>query len=405
MAETVATLVGRVQQRVGMAPGYDLIVDWLNQALADDLVPYREWTWRRRESQFVFNAVYNTGTISITRGESYGTCSGSVLSAEMIGRQLRVRNNTIIRTITRVDGSRVEFYPPWYETTVTASAFEIYNAFMPVPQDFDSFVTIVDLQRSYRLDWWSYTIEDLNRVDPQRSNGGGMASCVVLRDYSSDSYGVVGAVVQAFGNGSRPQSGGSYSGVSDATITVEMTSATEFSWKKNNGAYTAATVDAGGIAQELGEGVTITFPTSGSYVDGNVFTIPLKAAVSVGVPRFEAWPHIKSEEVRPYLYLARPLNLYDEGAVIPHYVKTSFLLEKALAACARWKAPENKYYDPKLSVIHDARANDYLLAMEREDQQREASDVRYDSWSGLPLMDSEYLAGRDVGYADVLDEY
>lgn len=405
MTETVATLVGRVRQRVGMTPGYDLIVDWLNQALIDDLVPYCEWTWLRRESQFVFNRVYNTGTISIDRGNSYGTCSGSVLSQDMVGRQLRVRNDTLIRTITRVSGSVIEFYPTWFESSVSGSSFEIYNAFMAVPADFISFITIVDLQRSYQLNWWGYTIEDLNRVDPQRSHGGDMATVVVLRDYASDSIGIVGPVVQARGAGNVPSSGGTYSGLSDSTIVIEMTSPTEFQWKKGNGSYTTASVDPEGVAQYLSEGVTISFDAGVSYSDGDVFTIQLRAGVSAGAARYEAWPHVRSEEVRPFLYRAKPVDLYDEGALIPHYIKTGFLLEKALAACARWKNPENKYYDPKLSIIHDTRANDYLIMMEKEDQSREVTDVRYDSWCNMPMVDSEYLAGRDVGYGDVLDDY
>lgn len=407
MAETVATLVGKVHQRVGMTPGYDLVVDWLSQALIDDLVPYREWTWRRRESQLVFNAVYNTGTISITRGDDYGVTSGSVLTDAMVGRQLRAGgNNTMIRTITRIDGARVYFSPTWYETSVSATAFEIYNAFHAMPEDFDSFVTIVDLRRSFQLNWWGYTLEDLNAADPQRSNCGDTASVVVLRDYSNGAIGVVGAVVQARGTGNKPQSGGSYSGASDSTIVVEMTSTTQFKWKKNNGSYTTGiTIDPDGIPQELVDGVTIAFPSSVSYTSGDVFTIHCRSAVSAGVPRFEAWPHIKSEEVRPHLYLAKPLDLHDPAAVIPHYVKTGYLIEKALAACARWKSPENKYFDLKLSIVHENNALIYLHLMDKEDQARESSDVRYDGWRNLPTMDSEYLAGRDVGYEDVLDEY
>lgn len=402
--ETVETLVGKVQQRVGMTPGYDLVVDWLDRAIQDDLVPRRDWSWRRKHAQFIYNAPYTTGTITIERGNSHGTCSGSTLTQAMVGRQLRVNGNaTVIRTITRIDGSRIEFLPAWGESSVSGVTFRIYNVYQTVPEDFDSFITIVDLARSFQLNWWELTSEDLDALDPQRSHGGSMAYYMVLRDYSTSVQGVVGSVVQSKGSGNKPVSGGSYSGVADSIITIEMTSGSAFNWKKDNGTATAAAVDSEGQAQELTEGVTISFPSSVAYTNGDVFTIHLRAALGAGRPRYEAWPHIEADEVRPYLYNCRPLALTDPGAVIPHYIKTGWLLEKALAACARWKHPENKYYDLKLAIIHDTRAEQYFLDMEREDQNREVTDVRYDSWRNLPT-DSGYLAGRDVGYEiDVLD--
>jgi hypothetical protein len=406
MADTVETLVGRVMQRVGQLPGYDLVLDWLDSALQDELAPYSEWSWLRRNGLFLFNAYYATGTITIARGADYGDTSGSVLTQEMVGRQLRAGGNTNpIVTITRISGSRIEFSPPWGAAALSGATFEIYNAFLPVPSDFKSFLVVADLTRGYQIDWWSKTINDFDREDAQRSHGGDQAWYCTLRDYTEASLGVVGTLVRAAGSGNLPVSGGQYTGVSDAIFVVEMTSSTVFRWKKDNGSWTSGTtIDSEGIAQELSEGVTISFPSSVLYTSGDVFSIQVVAAPAPGTPRYEFWPHIKAAEVRPYIYNARPRSLKEPNAVIPPMVNSGYLLEKALAACARWKNPENKYYDLKLAMVHDGRADALLVRMEREDQARLLTDVQYDSWRQLPTVDSGYLQGHDLGYEfDTLD--
>jgi hypothetical protein len=154
------------------------------------------------------------------------------------------------------------------------------------------------------------------------------------------------------------------------------------------------------MAQELQEGVCVNFPTSVVYTSGDVFTIACKAAINPGVPRFEFWPHIKAEEARQMIYLSTPPQLVDSGTVIPNYVRTGWLVEKALEQAASWRHPENKYYDQttRLAAVHATRAEKIFREMEFEDQAREGTDVMFDRFAGLPILDSEYLAGHDLGY-------
>ena len=404
--DTLSTLVGKVQQRVGPLPDYYLVVDAVVNA-AREVYRDRDWTFRRRKGQFLFNASYSTGTVSITRGNEYADFSGAALSQSFVGRVLRAGGNERqIVTIRRVDGNRAYFDQQWGSATVSNVRFEIYNAYCTVPQDFSSFISIVDLQRSMQLDWWTLTADDLDRIDPQRSHGGGdQAYAMVLRDYTEEGIGVIGSLIQARGSGNVPVAGGEYAGIENAVFTVEMTSATVFQWKKDGGAYvTGVTLDAEGQPQELQDGLTVAFPPLDSadvaiaYTSGDVFVIPAAAASASGLARYEAWPHIKADEMRPYLYLAQPLDLSDPGATLSRYIPGDLVLEKALAAMARWKHKENAYYDLRLAQVHEDRARVLLVDVIREDEARESTMLSYDNWANWPTYDSGYFASHDLGY-------
>lgn len=399
-SESLEVLVGKVQQRVGPLPDYYLVVDALVSG-AREIFRDRDWTFRRRRSQFIFNAAYSTGTCAIVRGTDYADFSGATLTQSMVGRQLRAGGNqTQIVTIKQVAGSRAYFDQEWGGASLAAgTTFEIYNAYMSAPPDFTAFISIVDLTRSMQLNWWSLTAADLDRVDPARSYGGGdQAYAVVLRDYTDDGIGAVGTLIQVRGSGNVPASSGSYAGIEDGVFTIEMTAAAVYKWKKGSGAYvTGVAVDAGS-AQELQDGVTVTFTAGVTYTSGDVFVVPVTAAHAAGRPRYEPWPHIKADETRPYLYLARPLDLSEVGAVLPAQIPSDLVVEKALAAIARWKHPENGYYDLRLAQVHEDRASYLLIDVIREDEAKESTMLAYDNWVNWPTYDSEYLAGHDLGF-------
>jgi hypothetical protein len=396
---TIDDLVGKVQQRVGLTADFFLISDMINRAFQDEIVPYCEWSWRRKTEQFIFNAAYTTGTVTIERGSNIAVFSGATLTSAMVGRQLRIGgNDTPIMTIRHITGSRAELDQSWGATGVTAGTFEIYNAYQTVPTDFSSFITIADLERSCQLDHWSLTAEDLDSTDPQRSRKGTMPEFVVLRDYSSDRTGIVHDPIAIAGTADIITSG-DYTGLEDAVFTVELTASNAFRWRKDSGNYTSGVaVDAEGSPQELQDGVFVEFPTTETFVDGDIFIIRCSAETHAGLPRYEFWPHLQADESVPFLYLAEAPDLSVSGTVIPRYVNTGALIEKALAAVARWNHPDNKYYDLRLANLHDARALAFMVQMQREDQGRETTDVRYHSWSGLPTAGTDYSVNRDLGY-------
>jgi hypothetical protein len=397
---TIDDIVGKVQQRVGLTPDFFLITEWINDALKNEIVPYCNWSWRRKHGEFLYHVPYTTGTVTIERGTNIATFSGATLTQAMTGRQLRAAgNDTPIRTIRRIVGSVAELDAIWGAATVTAGTFEIYQVYQTVPDDFSSFVSIVDLNRNIDLDWWTMTSDDLDWQDPQRSSKGDAAYYMVLRDYSSDRDGIVHDAVQVVGTGTSPVAGGSYTGVEDALFTVTIDGAGTFKWRKDSGTFTTGvTIDVDGIAQELMEGVTVSFVAGGTFTVANSWVIRTTAEISSGAARYEAWPHIQVDESRTFIYNAEAPDLSQPGTIIPRYVSPGLLVEKALAACARWKHPDNKYYDPKLSMMHDGRALTFLTQMQREDQDRDTTDVRYHSGHDLPRGGTDFTVNRDLGY-------
>lgn len=399
--DNLATLVGKVQQRVGPSIDYYLIVDWLVNG-ARDIYRSRDWTFRRKQADFLFNAAYTTGTATTERGSSIVNFGGSAAITDAhVGRQLRVGGTDmpIVTIKRRISAQRVEIDRGWPEEAQAAVTFEIYNSLLTVPDDFSSFLSIVDLRRGRQLNWWAFTADDLDRVDPQRNQSGDQAVAVVLRDYAAQSAGVVGSLIQVRGSGNKPSSGGSYDGVADAVFTIEMTSATEFKWKKDGGSYTTGVaIDSDGTQQVLQDNASVAFPISVVYTSGDVFIIPCSAAHNSGEARYEAWPHIKADEARPYLYLAQPLDLNDPGAVLHRYIPSDLVVEKALAQAASFKSEQNGYYDLRLAALHEQR---YMVKLEdvvREDEARESSMLTYDSWVNMPTFDSSYLVNHDIGY-------
>ncbi len=186
MSDTLKQMIGRVQQRVGTLPDYFLVQDTLVNAWRD-VWGEQEWTFRRASGQFLFYLPYTTGTAAITRGNNYATLAGgAVIDSAWVGRQFRASVDTPIMNIASVDAGAgtITFEEVWGEADYPAGAYEIYQAFVTAPADFDSFRAVVDLRRGFQLNWWEYTIDDLNRQDARRSNGGSLAVAVVFRDYT-----------------------------------------------------------------------------------------------------------------------------------------------------------------------------------------------------------------------------
>jgi len=398
--DTLGSIIGKVQQRVGTLPDYHLLQDAVVNKFRD--VQARiDWTWRRKQADLYFYAPITTGTASVARGSNYVTFSSPVMSAALVGRQIRIAgNNTPIRTLVGMaDTTHAYLDRAWSAIDQVSAGYEIYQAYVTVPEDFASFMTIVDLTRGYQLDHCSHTADELDSIDSRRAYGGNTAYWMVLKDYSGDRRGVVGGVVQARGSGNQPISGGEYSGVSNALFTVEVTGATAFKWKKDGGApVLGVAMDPAGDPQPLQDGVQVSFPPV-AYVTGDVFSVSCTAAEAPGSPRYEPWPHIKADETRPYLYLANLLDLTDLGAALPRFVRGDVILEMVLSEIAAWKNPDNGYYDLKLANWHAGRAEVMLLDMMREDQARESTDLTYRNWNELPVYDGDFMVNHDLGLA------
>lgn len=410
MSDSFSTLVGRVLLRCPMA-GRFLAEDWVREAWLDICGPDHRWSWLYTFNQFLVPAVYNTGTVSVTRASTIVTGSGTAWDNTYLGRQFRIGTTNVIYTIAAVDSAtQLELDQVWGGSTASAQTYQIYQCYFTVPSDFQSFISVYDPNFSWQLAL-DFTQNILNAADAQRANTGN-AYLVAWRDYSTSSIGIVSQPTQVTGTGNSPGSTGTFTGPSNALFTVQVTTAgvpgtAVFKWKKDAGSFTTGvTTDASGSAQDLQDGVQVYFPTGVSYTLNDVWVIRATAGANAGLPRYEIWPHQTAQYVYPFLYWKRPPDISASGVVVPYSIDSNMILEMALAKAASWPGPSadkaNPYYRLELADRHERKAQQLLAQAQVKDAEIFMSDVGYQEAAAMPfapipaLGDSNWLVAHDI---------
>lgn len=393
--DTVDSVVGKVRLRIPNADDL-LLLDWIVNGFRD-ASERRDWSWLVAQGQIDFPDVYATGSVTIVQGENSVAITGGEFTPDMVGLQLRAGNTTPIRTIvTYEDSTHVTLDKPWLSASVTNTSFEVYRAYITVPDNFKKFISVIDPQQP-RVIGTSATAADIDRVDPQRTRSG-LPEHLCFLDYSPDAFGRVDAVLQAIGAGNAPTAGGAYSGPNDALFIVQVAlggapGTATFVWKKDSGAFSSA-VTTSASPTALRDDVTIAFPAL-NYTLGDVFVIRCTASTAPGLPRYEVWPHVKQRYVLPFLMLTVPSDLTEPNAAIPRYLRGDILLELALAEAAKWPGEEgrpNPYYRLSVSESHRVRAESMLATLDRNDENIYLKSLQYDGANaGAYMMDDAYL--------------
>lgn len=355
---------------------------WIQNAFRD-LSKRRLWSWKIKRGQLIFPAAYATGTIAATLGLDTITGTGSVWSPAMIGRQFRVAN-TPIYTIKNVPSpTQIQIDRPWGSSSMTGIGYEIFQAYVTPPPDFEQWLSVVNPAQAYQL-YVGLEQRQLDQNDPQRTNAGSPYA-IASADYSGISNGIVGGIIQARGAGSVPVAGGIYTGVDLGLFQLEITtpgdSATAvFKWKKDSGATTSNVVSSV-FGNPLQDGVSVGFPSGAAYAVGDVFVAVCQPGVGGGVPRFEVWPHVKVPLVLTYIYESTPLDIFDPAVVIPRSITADALLEGGLGKMARWPGPsieeKSPYFQIALAEAHENRFNMFCERLEQKDDNIYPSDVSY----------------------------
>lgn len=121
------------------------------------------------------------------------------------------------------------------------------------------------------------------------------------------------------------------------------------------------------------------------------------------LPRYEAWPAVKSQYCIPYLYEARCTDLDDTSATLPRYIRGDMLLEMALAECARWPGPseerKNPYFNLGLADRHERKADLMIAEAQRQDEEVMMQNVRYQRMMSLPIGPSDAWRQSHAIYA------
>lgn len=133
----------------------------------------RDWSGLRAQSQFIIPDPYTTGTITATLNSTTFSGTGTVWTTAMIGRQLKVNDQSPVLTITAVDAGAQTLTTnlAWGLDTVANSEYTIVQLYVTVPADFGQFIAVTDPLRQWQL-WWNMTQQEVNLLDPARTATG-----------------------------------------------------------------------------------------------------------------------------------------------------------------------------------------------------------------------------------------
>jgi hypothetical protein len=181
--ETFAQLRSRLLLRTGDLVGPFLAEEWVRSAFRD-LVEYRRWSWSLKRGQLLTFDAYTTGTATVTAGTPTVTITTGVVSSAFIGRQFRIGYQFPILTITDVNvgANTLTLSDNWWPTNATTATYSIYQAYIVLPSDFQSFVSVIDPNYAQPVGFGG-SVENLDAIDPQRSLSGSPPRQLAYFDY------------------------------------------------------------------------------------------------------------------------------------------------------------------------------------------------------------------------------
>ena len=180
--DTFRGIAGKVLLRCPTAT-LTLAQDWVQSSFRD-IVERRRWSWLLKRGQLVTYDAYTTGTATVTAGTQTVTITTGVVSADHVGRQFRIGTAMPIVTITDVDLALNTYTidQAWWPTTQTAQTFSVYQAYVALPSDFHSFVSVIDPAYAQSVSY-DLSAENLDRMDPQRAASGSPPRALAHFDY------------------------------------------------------------------------------------------------------------------------------------------------------------------------------------------------------------------------------
>lgn len=163
-----------------------LAYDWVRSSFRD-IVERRRWSWLLKRGQLVVYDEYTTGTATSTADSSTITINTGVVSSTFVGRQFRFGSSLPIATITAVDVglNTLTVDQATWPSTQTAQPYSIYQAYVALPSDFHSFVSVIDPNNARPLPF-SSNVTKFDKADPQRV-AAGLAQALGWLDYYSAS--------------------------------------------------------------------------------------------------------------------------------------------------------------------------------------------------------------------------
>jgi len=122
----------------------------------------------------------------------------------------------------------------------------------------------------------------------------------------------------------------------------------------------------------------------------------------LGNPRFELWPHQRTQSFYLMTYESRPLDPFSPGAEIPTMIPGDVILERALMYTARWpgSSPSNRnmYYSERNAAFHEEQYDRRIGILMKQDNEMFQRDITYQNDQNISLrnVNAAYMQMHDM---------
>jgi len=170
VADTLRDMVGYLRMQCPDLPYY-LAVQILRNKQRQLAANYN-WSAMRGQTQLLPNDAKSAGTVSVQRGSTTVTGTGTAFASSDVGRQFMAGRTSPVYTIASYTSATVIDLDEAFGNTTNATAtYQILDAFATMPADFKQFISVIDPVNAWQLRYW-FQQEELNNLDPQRTNAG-----------------------------------------------------------------------------------------------------------------------------------------------------------------------------------------------------------------------------------------
>ncbi len=318
----------------------------------------------------------------------------------MVGRQIRLGGlmYPYYTIVGFVSSTALLLDAPWAGPEQTNVPYQMLQCYFPVPSDFGYWVVVVSPRDGYRLST-ELTQGELGAMDAQRT-WSGQTYAVSFRDWTSQYGGVIGPVLPVNQTGAAPISTTTtgYTYVTNASYIVRVTGTgasgtATWDWMRvGESAFTppGGTVSAN-TEQDLMDGVQVYWPDGVTYNTGDFFIINCQSGITSGTPRYELWPSpASSAYLYPYIYTAKEYDLSMAAPQLPPFIanRGEVLLEMGLEKAATYPGPDadhlNPYFNLGLCKMHQAKAEQLIDDLERNDEETGVTNIEYQNYPYYP---------------------
>lgn len=366
------------------------------------------WSWRVGQNQFITPTAYTTGLATATINSPTITGIGTAWTSALVGLQFRFGAVAPIYTVVEVNqlAQTLQIDLPYGGVSgASPTGYQIFQAYLTPPADFQDFISLKDTFNNYRL-WLHLTQEELDTYDAQRAWSGTAYGVADYRYSTSPTAGSVGPATMVIGTQGDPAPFlfGTFTGMASAIYSILVQNGgpvgtATFAWSVN-GQQLGSNIISSAQGFLMSQGVNIQWPSTVNFIPGDVFVSACSPGFTAQIPMYELWPYCMSPRVYPFLYDRRFPDLDDPNGIVPPFIDADILVKGALADVCRWRGTETKanpMYGLDTAMSFDREFERKVAEMEREDDETYQTSVRYQlsSYGSLGMAPMPFAFGAD----------